>query len=89
MQAIALVTNDKFLLNFNISIDTSDVVDYMHKLERQWFGNNYFPAVYFLERYAVNFTKVISHRGICYDFNIVDASELFHLDRFAENFNLR
>jgi len=85
MQAIALVTNDKFLLDYNISIDASDVVDYMHKLERQWFGKGFQPAVYFLERYAVNYTKVISHRGICYDFNIVDASELFHLDRLAES----
>jgi len=88
MQAIALVTNDKFLLNFNITIDASDVIDYMQKLKREWFGEDYASNFYFLERYRVNFTELISHRGICYDFNIINASQLFHLDRLVENFNL-
>jgi len=84
MQAIALVTNDKFLLSYNISIDTSDVVEYIRKLDRPMHGRLFDSEFYFLEQFIVNLTEVFTHRGVCYDFNIVDSSKLFHLDRFAD-----
>jgi len=85
MQAIALVTNDKFLLNYNITIDTNDVIDYIQKLNRTFynFSEGYNPVLLFLEQFAINFTNVISHHGVCFDFNIVNASQLFHLDKFV------
>jgi hypothetical protein len=36
MQAVELMTNDDFLAQYNLSLDTSDIMDYMKKAMRVW-----------------------------------------------------
>lgn len=88
MQAVGLVAKDGFLTNYNISIDANDVFEYIVKLKRLWhtekwetgvgdFGNK----IDFADEYGVKLAEIITALGFCYCFNVIDASELYHLHR--------
>lgn len=97
MQAIELITKDNFLEQFNISIDTSDIMYYMKKAMHVWFDSDYYEnyedfeekeytyynEIHFMYRFQVEFAEIITSKGFCYSFNIGDASNLFHLERFV------
>lgn len=36
MLAVELMTDDEFLINYNVSIDTNDIMEYMKKAMRVW-----------------------------------------------------
>jgi hypothetical protein len=36
MLAVELMRDDEFLIHYNVSIDTSDIMDYMKKAMRIW-----------------------------------------------------
>lgn len=81
LQAFGLIIRDNFLGKYNVSIDTSDVTDYMHKLITDWMHPNYYNFASFLDRIAIDMAEVITAWGFCYSFNIVDAAELYHLEK--------
>lgn len=90
MQAVGLLAKDDFLTNFNVSIDASDVVNYIVALKRVWheekwtnqygyFGNK----IYFANKFGVEMAEIITPWGFCYSFNVIDSNKLFHLDRLV------
>lgn len=81
MQAVALVTGDEFLARYNLTIDTSDILDYITKLTWGWSTLALIHIIHFDNYYGVDFSLMIGPTGFCYNFNIVDAAELFYLDK--------
>lgn len=93
MQAIELIVRDDFLAQYNISIDTSDVMKYMRKATRVWtlefekghkFYGKYYNVMNFKENFAVELAEVITSRGFCYSFNIVDAIDLLRTEKYEK-----
>jgi hypothetical protein len=78
MQAVALVTGDDFLVPFNLTIDTADVLSYIDKLSYKWDYWNNFAT--FDDFFGIDFASMIGPAGFCFNFNMIDALELFHLD---------
>jgi hypothetical protein len=78
MQAVALVTGDEFLVPYNLTIEASDVLDYIAKLNYKW--DLYENFATFDNFYGVDFAFIIGSSGFCYNFNIIDAEKLFNLD---------
>jgi hypothetical protein len=81
MQAIALVTGDEFLLSYNLTIGTEDVLDYLKKLLIPWKQKNYIRQANFDDFYGVDFATTLGPTGFCYNFNMIDAQDLYNLDR--------
>lgn len=88
MQAIELVENDDFLFQFNVSIDTSDLMDYIRNTTRRWHLNEYdwvlgtfYNNMDFKKKFSIWLVEIITYRGFCYSFNIVDAAELFKIEK--------
>jgi hypothetical protein len=79
MQAIALVTGDDFLLSFNLTIDTGNVLDYLRKLLVPWKHESYARSAHFDDYYGVDFATTLGPTGFCYNFNMIDAQDLFNL----------
>jgi hypothetical protein len=85
MQAIALITGDELLLNYNVDIETHDVINYMRNLTWKWAYMEEKKelkttlSVYFDDKYGAAFTEVITPYGICYTFNNPDAQQFFNL----------
>jgi hypothetical protein len=79
MQAIGLVTGDEFLVPFNLTIDTDDVLNYMVKLFLNWTEAGFTRDAYFDDEYGINFAAFVGSTGFCYNFNLADADELFNL----------
>jgi hypothetical protein len=80
MQAVALATNDEFLVSYNLSVDADDVLDYMKNLTYIWMDWTFSKNAEFDDMYNVNLSLVAGPSGYCYSFNIANASDLFHLD---------
>jgi hypothetical protein len=79
MQAVALATGDEFLVPHNLSVDTSDVLVYMEKLLLKWDARK--NEASFDDFFGIDFAVIIGPSGFCYNFNMADADEIFHLDR--------
>lgn len=81
MQAIGLVMNDEFLLkyliDYNITIPTDDLMDYISKLNPKL---RWFMQASFTRKYGINLTKIITPWGFCNTFNILDAKDLLNLN---------
>lgn len=84
MQAIALILNDDFLLSYNLSIDVSDVIDYIRNLTWKWAkkDSGIYQEADFDDYFGINFAEIIGPYGFCYTFNIIDAEDLFHLEKY-------
>jgi hypothetical protein len=86
MQAIGLVTGDEFLVQFNLTIDTEDVLDYIKNLTWDWtdpykyVNNNDFD-----DDFGIDFAAIVGPLGICYNFNMVEAVDLFYLEKYDVN----
>ena len=80
MQAIALVTGDEFLVPFNLTIDTDDVLDFIQNLHTQWNQFGYTRNAHFDDFYGIDFAVIAGSAGLCYNFTIIDANELFNLE---------
>jgi hypothetical protein len=80
MQAIALVTDDNFLEQFNLTIDTDDILTYLEKLHMPWEIPGFTRGAHFDDFYGVFYAKIIGSAGFCYDFNMIEAQDLFNLD---------
>lgn len=77
MQVIALIHNDDFLLQFNVSIDTKDVLTYIRNMTFDWSKN--YRYAHFDDRFAIEYSEIIGPYGFCYTFNIIEANDLFEL----------
>lgn len=88
MQAVGLLAKDNFLARYNVSVDASDVVDYILELERYWHSNDstYENRIDFANEFSADMAKIITAWGVCYCFNVVDAEKLFVLNRQANFF---
>lgn len=96
MHAIGLVMNDDFLLNYlidyNITIPTDDLMDYISQLNPHF---RWRVEASFMKKYGINFAKIITPWGYCNTFNILDAKDLLHLNKYnlqhylSKIFNLR
>jgi hypothetical protein len=84
MQAVALATNDEFLVPYNLTIDAGDVLEYMENLTYIWMDQTFTKQVEFDDLYNVNLSLVAGPSGFCYNFNMVNASDLFHLDLYDQ-----
>jgi hypothetical protein len=82
MQAIASVTGDEFLVPYNLTMDTGDVLDFIRDLYTPWDRKGFTNKAIFEENFAVSLTSIISHAGFCHNFNIANAEELLNLDLF-------
>jgi hypothetical protein len=80
MQAIALVTGDKFLIPYNLTIDTGDVLDYMKALLLEWFSKKFLRMADFDDNYGIDIAEIIGPSGFCYSFNIVDPEVILNLN---------
>jgi hypothetical protein len=81
MQAVALVTGDELLVPLiTQSIDTEDVLTFIDRLKYDF--NLYEKSSYvtFDDQYGVDFAPMFGPSGVCYNFNMIHAHELFHLD---------
>jgi hypothetical protein len=79
MQAVALVTGDEFLVPFNLTIETRDVLDYIENINYLW--KSYENYATFDNLFGIDFASIIGSSGFCYNFNMIDADELFNLDQ--------
>jgi hypothetical protein len=82
MQAVALATNDEFLVSYNLSIDAGDVLEYMKNLTYGWMDRKFSKYAEFDDLYNVNMSLVAGPSGYCYNFNMANASDLLHLDLY-------
>jgi hypothetical protein len=82
MQAVGLTANDDFLVQYNLTIDTSDVQKYIMKLNYNFSANGIksFNHAFFDEYFDVRFSKIAGQSGFCYTFNMVEARKLFDLE---------
>lgn len=80
MQAVGLVTGDEFLVPYNLTIDVVDVLDYIKNLTWNWMDRKLFHVINFDDYYGIDFAEIVGSTGFCYNFNMIDADELFHLD---------
>ncbi|CAO1405296.1 unnamed protein product [Diamesa serratosioi] len=83
MHAIGLIMNDDFLLQFNLSLSTENISDSFAKVlritEDEYKGS-------FIQKYQLNFAKLLTPFGFCLTFNNMDASDLFHINKIADIF---
>jgi hypothetical protein len=86
MQAIALVTGDDFLVSYNLTIDTENVLNYLKNLLVPWDEDSYVRKANFDDFYGVDFATTLGSTGFCYNFNMIDAQDLFNLDTFVAFF---
>jgi hypothetical protein len=86
MQAVALVTDDEFLAQFNMTIDAEDVVDYIRILSTEWTESLVLTS-YFDDYYGIDFAAILSPAGFCYNFNLVEAHRLFKINQLPVSFN--
>ena len=78
MHVIGLIMNDDFLVQFNLSLSTENITDYFHKVQRIIF-DQYSGS--FIQKYKINFAKVLTPFGFCLSFNNMDYSEMFYDNR--------
>jgi hypothetical protein len=80
MQAVALVTGDEFLVPYNLTTDTVDVLDYIGSLNFNWDVRE--NDATFDDYYGVDLAYVIGPAGFCFNFNMINAGKLFHLNLY-------
>jgi hypothetical protein len=88
MQAVGLVVGDDFLVKYNLTIDTDDIIELIRNLTYDWDPENGKVAQYidFNDYFGTEFAEILGPFGFCNSFNIVDAEELFNLEMFVLNF---
>ncbi|XP_070508447.1 sodium channel protein Nach-like isoform X2 [Chironomus tepperi] len=76
LQAISLVISDDFLLHYNVSrIPTDDIADQIEAITLSL--RHLIVTSTFSDIYATLFSKIVGPSGICYNFNMVDAQNLY------------
>jgi acid-sensing ion channel, other len=86
MQAVALVTGDEFLADFNLTIDTADVLEYMGNLTWNWRKIS-LPLIDFDDQYGIEFAQIVTPSGVCENFNLILANDLLNTKKLPKSFN--
>jgi hypothetical protein len=85
MQAVALVTGDEFMTDYNLTIDTDDVFDFIKKLIWDWRTAEY--NFCFNDVYGIDFAEIVGPTGFCYNFNLIQSEDLYNLELLPDVFN--
>ncbi|KAL7012612.1 hypothetical protein ACKWTF_014954 [Chironomus riparius] len=76
LQAISLVISDDFLLKYNATrIPTDDIADQIETITLSL--RNLIVTSTFSDIYATILSKIVGPSGVCYNFNMVDAQNLY------------
>jgi hypothetical protein len=79
MQAVALVTGDEFLVPLNLTIDTENVLELIESLSYHIYGEfDDYTESYFDDFYGIDFAPILAPSGYCYNFNMIEAKDLYH-----------
>ena len=78
MHAIGFLINDDFLLQFNLSLSTENIMSSLNAVEGIW--NNQQEGS-FIQKYSLEFAKIITPYGFCYTFNSLNASDLLNFNK--------
>jgi hypothetical protein len=87
MQAVALVTGDESLVAYNLTIDASDVYDFIKDLTINWRRNASRYNFVFNDQFGVDFAETIGPNGFCFNFNLIHSHDLFYLEHLPGIFN--
>jgi hypothetical protein len=85
MQAVAMITGDEFLVPYNLTIDTDDVMSFMKNLNWKW--SETVHQFHFDNAFGIEFSAIIGPSGYCFNFNLIESNRLFYLDRLPDVFN--
>jgi hypothetical protein len=80
MQAVALATGDEFLVPYNLTINANDVAEYMKNLTWVWYTSALIQFIGFDDQFGIRFAPIIGSSGICFNFNMDNPEDIFHLD---------
>jgi hypothetical protein len=94
MQIVSLIANDKFMSQNNMSAPTEGFVDLMTHFHN-FFRMNYarrspYPLSMYANwssQYDTNWTRVLFKTGFCFTFNYPNASQIFHSEKIAKDFD--
>lgn len=83
MQIIDLIYDFDFLESFNLSVPTDTILEDMKDLvQNDWFYDRGLLPSWNL-RYSVPMSLIPTKHGLCFNFNMVDASDLFNFDKYV------
>jgi hypothetical protein len=80
MQAVAVVTGDEFLLTYNLSLGTEDLLSYIDEIKYNFESFHRKSYIVFDDYHGVDVAPIAAPSGICYNFNMIDSEVLFNLD---------
>lgn len=76
------------MLQFNVTIDTTDIIDNIIELKAIWNYENWnkergmhHHQLEFADEWGVDLAEILTPWGFCYNFNIIDAKDLFNIER--------
>jgi hypothetical protein len=79
--AVALATGDEFFVAYNLSIDTNEIMLSINRLNFIWEQEQKrLRYGIFLDAYVIDFAAMAGASGICYNFNMINAADLYHLE---------
>jgi hypothetical protein len=81
MQAVGLVTGDEFLLPYNLTVDADDVHVYIKELTWKWRKHSDDQDISFDDTHGIDFAEILGPTGFCYNFNLINSTELLYLDK--------
>lgn len=91
LQIIGLISNDDFLLQFNVNISTlpfnRKLRDFKNFLNYDMDELSDHIDAKWLTKQEPFFQQILSRTGFCYTFNFPGANEVFNLDKMASNFS--
>jgi hypothetical protein len=77
--AVALATGDEFFVAYNLSIDTNEIMLSINRLNFIWEQIRLRDG-YFMDAFGIDFAAMAGASGICYNFNMINAADLYHLE---------
>jgi hypothetical protein len=80
MQAVALVTGDEFLVQFNLTIDAVNMDDFLYELTWKW-EKDINQRIGFDDFYGARFRQILSFSGMCFTFNVAAIEEILNLEK--------
>lgn len=81
-----MVENDDFLSKFNVSISTDNFIAQLLEFSN-FYGYMSGDKGNWTNKHHINYTEVISQKGLCYTFNFPTAEKFFNLDAVSSDFN--
>lgn len=80
MQIIDMIHGNNFMAKFNLSVSTDTIIEDMKKLTQlKWFEADGLFTVWMLN-YKVPLSLIPTKYGLCFNFNMIDSSELLNFD---------